>query len=426
MKVEIVNGYMEGIGVRARAASQVLSVAPSKNRDLALSNIANKLVDKKSEILAANEEDRKATRESSLDEAYLGRLILSSEQIDSMAVDVNKIAALPDPVGEYLDLYTVPNGLEVGKRRVPLGVIGAIYESRPNVTIDISALCIKSGNCLILRGGKEAIRSNKILSDIVRDSLTDACLPGDSVQFVKSTDRKLVGQMLRMDKYIDLMVPRGSAELVSRVKDEATMYSITGGVGVCHIYVDQSADVDMALNIIVDSKLSRPYACNALDTLLVHSDIATRFLPKLTELLLRRGVEIRCDSIAVEILEHYKHNGVLSAKDSDWGTEFLSLIMAVKIVDSTDEAIAHIHEYGSGHSEAIVVDDHETAMKFMSEVDSGVVLVNASTVFNDGGQLGLGAEVAISTSKMHARGPLGLKELMSYKWTVFGSGQVRG
>ena len=417
---------LEAKGARARVASRALARVSSRAKDQALANIADGLIARQGEVLAANEEDCRAAREDRLGDAILGRLVLTRERLDAMASDVRAVAALPDPVGESLDVHIMPNGLQVGRRRVPLGVIGAIYESRPNVTIDIASLCIKSGNGLILRGGKEAIRSNKVLAELIRDSVDSAVLPRDAVQFVESTDRALVGRMLGMKEYIDLIVPRGSAELVRRVAAEASMPAVTGGIGVCHIYVDRSASIDMAISIARDSKLSRPYACNALDTLLVHSGIAPAFLPRLLEAFASDGVEMRCDRRALSILGQVKNGNAVAATDEDWGREFLSLTSAVKIVDSEDEAVEHIDTYGSGHTEAIVADDYRAAMRFLDEVDSGVVLVNAGTVFNDGAQLGLGAEVAISTSKMHARGPLGLRELTSYKWTVLGTGQVRG
>ena len=413
-------------GTKAREASRALAKLPSQVKDQALANVADGLKARQEEILAANESDCRAGRRNGLSDANLGRLVLDPERLDALADDVRRVAALPDPVGETFDMRTLPNGLTAGRRRVPLGVIGAIFESRPNVTIDIAVLCLKSGNAVILRGGKEAVQSNTVLAALVRDSISIAGVPKEAVQFVESTDRALVGQMLKMKEHIDLIIPRGGAELVRRVASEAAMPAITGGIGVCHIYVDGAADVDMAVDIACDAKLSRPYACNALDTLLVHSDIAPAVLPQLATRWAAAGVELHGDSRTLSILGNVDGLRALPATEDDWGTEFLSLTAAVKIVDTLDQALEYIDTYGSGHTEAIVSEDYSAAMRFLDQVDSGVVIVNASTCFNDGAQLGLGAEVAISTNKMHARGPMGLKELTSYKWTVLGTGQVRG
>ena len=304
-------------------------------------------------------------------------------------------------------------------------MVCAIYESRPNVTVDIAALCIKSGNAIILRGGKEAIHSNSTLARVIREAIESAGLPRNAVQLIESTDRALVGRLLTMKDHIDLVVPRGGAELVRRVADEATMPAITGGIGVCHTYVDRAADVEMAVRIASNAKLSRPYVCNALDTLLVHSAIAPQLLPRIAAEWTDAGVELRCDRRALTILGGGAGEATVPASDGDWGTEFLSLTAAVKVVDSIDEALDHIDTHTSGHTEAIVTDSYAAANRFLDEVDAGVVMVNASTRFNDGGEFGLGAEVGISTNKLHARGPIGLNELTSYKWTVTGSGQVR-
>ncbi len=412
-------------GANARKASRAVAKLSGRVRDQALVNIADSLVARRQEIVAANEADLQAGRAAGLSEAVLGRLALSDERIQSLADDVRGIAAMPDPISETFDAGRRPNGLQVARRRVPLGVIGAIYESRPNVTIDIGVLCLKSGNAVILRGGKEAFRTNKALVELIRDSIESAGIPHDAVQFVESTDRALVGEMLAMSDYIDLMIPRGGAELVRRVAEEASMPAVTGGVGVCHIYVDREADVDKATAIALNAKTSRPYACNALDTLLVHSGIASSFLPRMATEFAKSGVEMRCDRRALSILGQVDGSAAVSATNQDWGKEFLSLTAAVKVVDTLEEALEHIESYGSGHTDAIISEDYSAAMRFLDDVDSGVVIVNASTVFNDGGELGLGAEVAISTNKMHARGPMGLKELTSYKWTVLGTGQVR-
>ena len=315
--------------------------------------------------------------------------------------------------------------MTVGKRRVPLGVIGAIYESRPNVTIDISSLCLKSGNAIILRGGSDAINSNTALASLVKDSIADAGIPDDAVQVIETTDRAVVGQMLTAKGIIDLLIPRGSQALINRVAAEATIPAITGGVGVCHTYVDSQADINMALEIVNNAKVSRPSVCNALDTVIVHSETAQAFLPALAKRWEDVGVEMRCDTRALSLLGADAGKKAVHVAEEDWRTEHLSLTAGVRVVDSLDEALEHIEMYGSGHSEAIVTEDYAAARRFLDEVDAGAVFVNASTRFNDGGQFGLGAEVAISTDKMHARGPMGLKELTSYKWTVLGNGHIR-
>ena len=394
-------------------------------KNQALVNIAERLESRMEEILAANENDYQAGQQSGLSEALLDRLRLTPDRLAAVAEDVRNVVALPDPVGEIIDARTMPNGLQVGRRRVPLGVIGAIYESRPNVTVDISALCLKSGNAVILRGGKEAIGSNTVLAGLIKDSLDAAGAPGDAAQLIESTDRALVGRMLKMKDTIDLMIPRGGQDLIRRVAAEAAMPAITGGIGVCHAYVDEAADVGMAVDIAYNAKVQRPFVCNALDSLMVHSAIAPTYLPQIAQRFAEAGVEMRCDRRALSILGPVEGLRLMPAESEDWGTEFLSLTASVKVVDSLEEALEHIESYGSGHTEVIVTEDDSAATRFLDEVDAGVVMVNASTRFNDGAEFGLGAEVAISTSKMHARGPMGLRELTSYKWTVSGTGQVR-
>jgi len=322
-------------------------------------------------------------------------------------------------------MRTLPNGLLIGKKRVPLGVIGAICESRPNVTIDISALCLKSGNAIILRGGKEVIRSNSALVKVVQEACKRAGMPDGAVNFIENTDRALVNEMLKMRGIIDLLIPRGGAGLIKFVTENAAMPVVSGGVGVCHTYVDKSADVAKAVAIAFNAKVQRPSVCNALDTLLVHADVAQNYLPLVAAEWAKAGVEMHCDERALAILKSNPSLKLVPATDEDWGKEFLSLVAAVKVVDSLDEALEHIERYGSGADEAIVTEDYSAAMRFLNEVDAACVYVNASTRFTDGGQFGLGAEVAISTQKMHARGPIGVKELTSYKWIIFGSGQVR-
>ena len=416
---------LESIGERARSASRELAKTSGHVREKALIGIAESLEKNIDEITVANQKDIKNGRDAGLSNSVLGRLTLSPEKIKAIAKDVLTIAQIPDPLSGTFDETIVPNGLQVAKRRVPLGVIGVIYESRPNVTVDIVSLCIKSGNAVILRGGKEAFNSNMALATLIKDSISQSGIPSDAVQFIESTDRDLVTKLLSMKNYIDLMIPRGGEALVRRVASEAAMPAVTGGVGVCHIYVDEFADLDMAVAIGNNSKLSRVYACNALDTVLVHSSVASEYLPTQFDQWASSGVECRCDERAMKILADANRKGSVRATENDWGMEFLSLTVAIKVVDSIDEAINHIEVYGSGHTDAIVTNDELMSSKFLDEVDTGVVVVNASTTFNDGGQLGLGAEVAISTNKLHARGPMGVKELTSYKWTVLGTGQVR-
>ena len=416
---------LEAKGKAAKAASRRMAYLSTEVKNKALHNVADDLLAKKDEILAANKIDYHEAHNSGMSVAMLDRLMLSPERLGAIAQDVLAVAALPDPVGEVFDMRTLPNGLQIGRKRVPLGVIGAIYESRPNVTVDISVLCLKAGNAIILRGGKEAVRSNSALAGVVQEAVKRAGVPEGAVQFIESTDRTLVNQMLKMGGIIDLIIPRGGAELIKFISENATMPVVSGGVGVCHTYVDRSADVDKAVAIAFNAKVQRPTVCNALDSLLVHTDIAPRYLPLIAAEWAKAGVEMHCDERALAILEPYSALKLVSATDEDWGKEFLSLVAAVKVVDSLDEALEHIDHYGSGHSEAIITEEYQAAMRFLNEVDAACVYVNASTRFTDGGQFGLGAEVGISTQKFHARGPLGVRELTSYKWIIFGSGQVR-
>jgi len=416
---------LEAKGRAAKAASRRMAYLSTEVKNKALHNITDDLLAKKDEILSVNQIDYKEAEASGMSAHMLDRLMLSPERLEAIAQDVLAVAALPDPVGEVFDMRTLPNGLQIGRKRVPLGVIGAIYESRPNVTIDISVLCLKAGNAIILRGGKEAVRSNSALARVVQDAGKRAGMPDGAVQFIESTDRTLVSQMLKMGGIIDLIIPRGGAELIKFISENATMPVVSGGGGVCHTYIDRSADVDRAVAIAFNAKVQRPTVCNALDSLLVHADIAPRYLPLVAAEWAKAGVEMRCDERALAILKSYSAFKLVPATDEDWGKEFLSLVAAVKVVDSLDEALEHIDHYGSGHSEAIITEEYQAAMRFLNEVDAACVYVNASTRFTDGGQFGLGAEVGISTQKFHARGPLGVRELTSYKWIIFGSGQVR-
>jgi len=422
---------LEEKGKAAKAASRKLAFLSTEIKNKALLNIADALLDRLNEILIANKTDYEQAKASGMSEAMLDRLMLSPSRLESIAQDVKTVAALPDPVGEVIESRTLPNGLQISKKRVPLGVIGVIYESRPNVTIDVSTLCLKSGNAVILRGGKEAINSNRALAKVAQDACDQAGVPQGAIQFIESTERVLVNHMLKMKGTIDLMIPRGGAELIKLVSENAAMPVVTGGIGVCHTYVDKSADINKAVAIAYNAKVQRPTVCNALDCLLVHSQIAPDFLPAIAQEWAKAGVEMHCDKRALAIL---KASSVISneakkllvpATDEDWGREYLSLRAAIKVVDSLDEALEHIEKYGSGHSEAIVAEDHSAATRFLNEVDAACVYANASTRFTDGAQFGLGAEIGISTQKFHARGPMALKELTSYKWIIWGTGQVR-
>ena len=416
---------LEEKGKAAKAASKKLAFLSTETKNKALLNISEALTDRKAEILAANKVDYHEAQASGMSEAMLDRLMLSSSRLEGMAQDVKTVAGLPDPVGEMIEMRTLPNGLQIGKKRVPLGVIGAVYESRPNVTIDISSLCLKSGNAVILRGGREAINSNSVLAKVAEEAADWAGVPQGAIQLIESTERALVNHMLKMKGVIDLMIPRGGAELIKLVSENAAMPVVAGGVGVCHTYVDRSADLSKAVAIAYNAKVQRPTVCNALDCILVHNQIAQAYLPAIAKEWARAGVEMHCDERAMAILKSIPSLNLVRAADEDWGKEYLSLKAAIKVVDSLDEALEHIERYGSGHSEAIVTEDYSAAMSFLDQVDAACVYANASTRFTDGGQFGLGAEIGISTQKFHARGPMGLKELTSYKWVIFGTGQVR-
>ena len=410
----------------ASYASGYLATATAEIKNTALIAIAEAVEANSTSILDANAEDLENAKRDGMDFHIRDRMTLNGNRVQDMANAARSISKLGDPIGEVLEQRNLPNGLHLERVRVPIGVIGVIYESRPNVTIDIATLCLKSGNAVILRGGKECILTNMTLATIIKDAVESAGIPSDIVQFIESTDRALVKEMLQMDEAIDLMIPRGSAELVNFVGQNARMPAITGGIGVCHTYVDADADLDNALEIVVNAKVQRPTVCNALDTVLVHQAVAHNFLPKLAHEFGIQNVELRADSRAMSILDALASGAeIKQAVSGDFGTEFLALIASVKIVDSIDEALTHISNYGSGHSEAIVSENIEVIERFLNEADASAVFANASTRFNDGGEFGLGAEVAISTNKLHARGPMGLKEITSYKWKIRGQGQVR-
>lgn len=410
-------------GKAAKKAARVLATLDTATKNKALKTIAETIMEQEPIILEANDKDIDAGRANGLSEALLDRLLLTAPRLENIANDVKSIINLPDPVGEEFESRRLPNKLQVSKRRIPIGVIGVIYESRPNVTIDISALCLKSGNAAILRGGKESIHSNKALANAVKKGCENAGLPVESVQLIESTDRSLVKEMLRANGLIDMIIPRGGAALHQFAIDNASVPVITGGIGICHIYIDAAADLTKVIPIVVNAKVQRPSVCNAMDTLLVHQAVAPQILPRVADAWAEHGVDIRCEARAMTILED--HPSVKPAGPEDFDTEFMALIAAVKVVDNIDDAMDHIYTHGSGHTEAIITEDYTSAMRFVNEVNAAAVLVNASTRFNDGAQFGLGAEVAVSTQPLHARGPMGLKELTTYKWVVLGNGQIR-
>ena len=412
-------------GDAARRAARELARTSTDVKNLAINGIADSLLDRADEIIAANVIDVEGAKEAGLSAAVIDRLTLNHERLATIAADTRAVAVLPDPVGEMMDMKLLPNGMQVGRRRVPLGVIAAIYESRPNVTVDIAALCLKSGNACILRGGKETINSNKVIASVLREAIAAAGGPGEAVQLIENTDRGLIGELLAMKDTIDLVVPRGGAELIRFVAENATMPVLTGGIGVCHTYIDRAADLDKAVAIALNAKTRKVSICNALDTIVVHADVAASFLPEMARAFAGKNVEMRGDERALAILREANAKHVVAAGPEDFDTEFLSLTAAIRVVDSLDEALEHIHVHGTGHSDAIVTEDYSAAMRFLDEVDSAVCYVNASTQFTDGAQFGLGAEIIDSTQKTIARGPVGLREITTYKWIVLGSGQIR-
>ena len=412
---------LETQGLAARNAARVLAVAGTARKDAALEAIAQALYQQQGYILSENEKDLASAMDAGMRKSMLDRLALSAQRLDGIVEGVRQVAALPDPIGQVTKMDTRPNGLIIGRRRVPLGVIGMIYEARPNVTVDAAVLCLKAGNAVILRGGKEAFRSNKALVSVMRDALEQAGLPRDCVALVEDTSRESANELMGLTGYLDVLIPRGGAGLIRAVVDNARVPVIETGSGVCHIYVDGEADLDMGAEIIYNAKCSRPSVCNAAECLLVHRDVAEAFLPKAKALLDRKGVELRgCPRTAAILGE-----SVVPATSEDWDTEYGDYILAVKVVDSAREAMDFIAAHGSGHSEAIVTTNYFTAQAFLDQVDAAAVYVNASTRFTDGFEFGLGAEIGISTQKMHARGPMGLEELTSSKYVIYGTGQVR-
>jgi glutamate-5-semialdehyde dehydrogenase len=408
------------LGKQAKAAARRLAVLSSEDKNQALQLMADQLEAQSPFLLDENQNDLNAAKKAGITGAVLDRIALTSSRVQSMAKGLREIAALPDPVREILKMSRRPNGLQVGKMRIPLGVIGIIYEARPNVTADAAALCLKSGNAVILRGGSEAHHSNQAIGKVLQAACAETTVPQHAIQVVQSTDRALVHEMLQLESYIDLIIPRGGEELIRAVVANSKVPVIKHYKGVCHVYVDVDAELEMAERICLNAKIQRPSVCNAMETLLVHEAIASEFLPPLIAKYRDAGVEIRgCDRTCALV------PGIKKANEEDWTTEYLDLILAVRVVKDIDEAIAHIEQYGSEHTESIITTDYQRSREFIERVNSSAVMVNASTRFNDGGELGLGAEIGISTSKIHAFGPMGLEELTTTKFIVFGDGQIR-
>lgn len=412
--------YMTNLGEAARQASKTIASADTQTKDKALVAIADELVAKQSDILDANAKDIREAQKKGLADALIDRLTLTSETVENMAKGIVQISELPDPVGEISDMRPRPSGIKVGKMRVPIGVIGMIYESRPNVTADAAGLCLKSGNAVILRGGSESFNSNQIIGQCISTALKTTNLPQGIVQVVKTTDRDAVGQLVTLKDYVDVIIPRGGKGLVERVAKESLIPVIKHLDGVCHVYVDKDADLQKALSIADNAKTQRYGTCNTMETLLIHESIAPTFLPEIGKILSEKNIEIRADDASRTHLLN-----ALNAEESDWYEEYLAPILAIKTVSGLDEAIQHISKYGSQHTDAIVTENESAASRFIREVDSSSVMINASTRFADGFEYGLGAEIGISTNKLHARGPVGLDGLTNLKWVVFGNGEIR-
>jgi len=409
------------MGRRVRLAARVMSFAATEVKNRALLRLASLLEESRPVIAAANRADIDAAAASGMSDALIDRLTLTESRLDGLSYDLRVLARLPDPIGERFDAAALPNGLKLSRRRAPLGVLGVIYESRPNVTIDIAGLSIKTGNAAILRGGSETIHSNRALTDLVWKALRENSLPADAVQFIDNPDRNLVLELLKLHDCVDVIIPRGGEGLHRFCRENSHIPVITGGVGICHIFIDQSADLEKSLPVIHNAKTQRPSVCNALDTLLVHRALAAQFIPRVVEFLSPAGVTFRADPSALEHLKSVESDIVHPAGKDDFDTEWMSLVLGLKVVDGIDEAIEHVNVHSLGHSDAIMTEDAENAARWINEVDSAAVYVNASTRFTDGGQFGLGAEVAISTQRIHARGPMGLRELTTYKWVGEGN-----
>ncbi|MBK4879276.1 gamma-glutamyl phosphate reductase [Enterococcus faecium] len=408
------------LGQQAKDSAQQLALMPTNRKNELLVQMAQTIKKNQQAIIEANHKDLEKAVENNISETMQDRLQLTPERINAMATEIEKIASLDDPIGKVDEMWTNTDGLRIGKKRVPLGVIGIIYESRPNVTTDAASLAFKSGNAVILRGGKEAFFSNQLLVQLLQQVLVSAGESPYAIQFVDDTSHETAGQLMRLTEYLDVLIPRGGAKLIQRVKEQATVPIIETGTGNNHVYIDKEAQLSMAVNIIVNAKASRPSVCNAAETLLIHSEIAPFFLPTIEKELVEHGVSLRADARALEYLET-----AALAEDTDWDTEYLDYILAVKVVDSLDEAIAHINRHNTKHSETIVTDSYAASQRFLNEVDAAAVYVNASTRFTDGSVFGFGAEIGISTQKLHARGPMGLNELTSTKYIIYGDGQIR-
>ncbi|GAA0086105.1 glutamate-5-semialdehyde dehydrogenase [Clostridium sp. CTA-7] len=411
---------LEVLGKRAKEASYDLGIASTTEKNKALDSMANALIYNKDEILKANQEDLKLAEEKGTSKAMLDRLSLNDTRIEDMAKGLRDLIMLEDPIGEVVEMWKRPNGLQIGKQRVPMGVIGIIYEARPNVTCDAAGLCLKTGNAVILRGGSEAINSNKAIVKILSNAVKESGLPEFSIQLVEDTSREIALEMMKLNEFIDVLIPRGGAGLIQTVVKNATVPVIETGVGNCHIYVDEDCDFDMAKNIIINAKTSRPAVCNAAEKMIINENVAEEFLPSIVKALREKDVEIRGDEKVKYLIEDIKE-----ANEEDWSKEYLDYIISAKIVKNVDEAINHINKYGSGHSEAIVTNSYKNSQKFLNKVNAAAVYVNASTRFTDGSEFGFGAEIGISTQKLHARGPMGLKELTTIKYIIYGNGQIR-
>ena len=418
--MENIKEYMQQIGQQARAASRLMALADTAAKNHALESIAKTILDRSSQLISENSKDVSTARKDGLDEASIDRLTLTEKTVQSMAEGLRQIARLPDLIGEISDMKYRPTGIQVGKMRVPLGVVGIIYESRPNVTADAAGLCLKSGNAAILRGGSEAIYSNQAIAACVHAGLRAAGLPETAVQVVGTTDRAAVGELITMKEFVDVIVPRGGKSLISRISDEAKVPVIKHLDGICHVYIDDEANFEKAIRIADNAKTHRYGVCNAMETLLVAQSVADKVLPPLCKIYLEKGVELRGDQASCGIIPQMK-----TATEEDWRTEYLAAILSVRIVTGLDEAISHINTFSSQHTDSIVTENYTKAMRFLREVDSSSVMVNASTRFADGFEYGLGAEIGISTDKIHARGPVGLEGLTSQKYIVLGNGQVR-
>ncbi|MGG7144459.1 glutamate-5-semialdehyde dehydrogenase [Clostridium nigeriense] len=411
---------LNDLGRNAKEASYDLAIAATTEKNYALESMAKALLNNKQEIIDENKKDLNLAIEKGTSKAMLDRLSLNEDRIEDMAKGLMKLIALDDPIGEVVEMWKRPNGIKIGKQRVPMGVIGIIYEARPNVTCDAAGLCLKTGNAVILRGGSEAINSNKAIVKVLKEAVKESGLPEFSIQLVEDTSRETATKMMKLNEYIDVLIPRGGAGLIQAVVKNATVPVIETGVGNCHIYVDEICDFEMAKNIIVNSKTSRPAVCNAAEKMLINENIANEFLPIIIKALREKEVEVRGDEKVKSII-----SDIIPATEEDWGKEYSDYIIAAKVVKDINEAITHINKYGTGHSEAIVTDSYKNSQKFLNKIDAAAVYVNASTRFTDGGEFGFGAEIGISTQKLHARGPMGLKELTTTKYIIYGNGQIR-